>query len=444
MTGPADEPAIDVTRAATLTPRHGRVAPGPVGPGRAFGPYRIDALIAHGGNAHVYRATDQLLARPVALKVLDAADSGDARERFLREVQVIAGLTHPHIVGLYAAGDEDGVAYAAMELLHGTVADQLASRGRIPWDESLRIAREACLGLEAAAAKGIVHRDVKPSNLLRDAEGRIKVGDFGLAKDLSSTLELTLHGVVLGTPLYVSPEQGCGRAADLRSDLYSLGASLFHMIEGRPPFHAPTPFELIVRHAVEPAPSLSDGVPPHVSALVKRLLEKDPANRPQTYAAAIAAIDQALAAGCEPTPTTTARPRGGDALAISQLAAARGALDLGRAARAKDMLDRLFRERTSVWADAGLDLAAVLERAGDLASARSVLEPIAAEGPDANVRALALWTLGSLAEKESDAALQRAIDIYARVLEVSGTLFPKTLLDARINKLQNKVRGRAE
>jgi predicted TPR repeat methyltransferase len=114
---------------------------------------------------------------------------------------------------------------------------------------------------------------------------------------------------------------------------------------------------------------------------------------------------------------------------------------MGRTARAREMFDRLYRDRGTAWTEAGLDLAALLERAGDFAAARAVLEPISSESPDANTRALALWTLGTLAEKESDAAIQRAIDTYARVMEVSGTLFPKTLLDARIHKLQAKVRG---
>jgi serine/threonine-protein kinase len=415
--------------------------------GARVGPYRIERLIAQGGNARVYRAVDETLARSVALKILDAPEGGaESRERFLREVQLVAGLIHPNVVGLYAAGEQDGITFAAMELLPGSLADELARRGRLPWDEALRAGRDACHGLEAASRKGIVHRDVKPSNLLRDAGGTVKVGDFGLAKDLSSDLELTLEGVVLGTPLYVSPEQGCGRETDLRSDLYSLGATLFHLITGRPPYHAATPFEIIVRHAVEPIPRLGDDVPARVSALVQRLLDKNPSGRPQTYDDALALIAKAIEGGDEPVRIDARAARiekksSGDALAVSQLAAARAAQDMRRTARARDMFDRLYRDRGTAWTEAGLDLAALHERAGDFAAARGVLEPIAKEAPDANTRALALWTLGTLAEKESDAAIQRAIDTYARVMEVSGTLFPKTLLDARIHRLQAKVRG---
>jgi hypothetical protein len=181
-------------------------------------------------------------------------------------------------------------------------------------------------------------------------------------------------------------------------------------------------------------------VPAAVSALVQRLMEKSPGARPQTYDETIALIDRALEAEAAPAPApAAARRTSGDALAISQLAAARAARDLGRTARARDMFDRLYKDRGTAWTDAGLELAAVLEDAGDLAGSRSVLEGISQHAPDANTRALALWTLGTLAEKESDAALQRAADAYARVLEVSGTMFPKTLLEARIAKLRARA-----
>jgi hypothetical protein len=181
---------------------------------------------------------------------------------------------------------------------------------------------------------------------------------------------------------------------------------------------------------------------------VQRLLDKSPSNRPQTYDEALTLIAKALDSGDEPVrpvitdrDTRPGRKSSGDVLAVSQLAAARAAQTLGRTARARDMFDRLYRDRGTGWTEAGLDLAALLERSGDFGAARAVLEPISKEASDANTRALALWTLGALAEKESDAAIQRAIDTYARVLEVSGTLFPKTLLDARIHKLQAKIRG---
>ena len=435
------DPSADVTR-PYAAPTASRVhTPGNLPPGSRVGAYIVEDRIARGGSASVYRARDEMLGRHVALKVLDG-DTDEWGPRFLREVQLVAGLVDPHIVGLYAAGDSDGVTFAAMELLAGSLGDELAVRGHLPWDEALRAARDACLGLDTARKRGIIHRDIKPSNLLRDREGTVKVADFGLAKDVSSELELTSPGAVIGTPMYVSPEQGCGRATDHRSDLYSLGATLFHLIAGRPPYHAATSFELIIRHTVEPTPALRD-VPAEVSAFVQRLMEKNPEARPQSYDEALGLIARALElanVAMTPAPGQHAS-HGGDALAISELAAARAALDMGRTGRARDMLDRLYRVRGSVWTDAGLELASLLQRAGDFSGARSIGEDVAKDAADANTRALALWTLGSLAEQESSAALTRAADAYARVLEVSDTMFPKTLLEARINRLRAKAAG---
>src|SRR5438045_6108809 len=135
-----------------------------------------------------------------------------------------------------------------MGLLPGSLAQELTRRGRLAWRDALGAAADTCRGLDAGWARGIVHRDVKPSNLLRDAGGRVKVADFGLAKDLSHELDLTAPGLVVGTPLYVSPEQASGRRLDARADLYSLGATLFHLLSGQPPFTADTPLDLIVRH----------------------------------------------------------------------------------------------------------------------------------------------------------------------------------------------------
>ena len=412
--------------------------------GYRLGSYVIEARIAAGGMGVVYRARDVRLDRLVALKVLAAGSSEQARQRFLREVQVVAGLVHPNVVALYAAGEEQGHAFAAMELLPGSLAHELARRGRLPWREALAAMRDTCRGLEAGWERGIVHRDVKPSNLLRDASGTIKVADFGLAKDISRDLDLTAAGMVLGTPLYVSPEQAAGRRADCRADLYSLGATLFHLLSGRPPFSADTPLELIVRHAVEPAPRLPDEFPPRVRALVTALLEKEPARRPESYHAVIDAIDVALdtAEAIEPAPLRAAPSDSAvDALSASQLAAARAALDMGRDKRGREILERLVTERGAAWTDAAFLLASVLERIGDLAGARAVLERVSADAASADVRAFALWSLGKVAEAEAGAAVQRAIAAYGKVLAVSSTAFPKALLEARIEYLKRRAAG---
>jgi len=434
---PFDPQSSPTFTAANVTPPSGTLAPG-----ATLGAYRISSHIAAGGMGVVYRATDVTLGREVALKVLAAGATADARQRFLREVQLVAGLVHPHVVALYAAGEEQGHAFAAMELLAGSLTNELHARGRLPWREALSVAADACRGLDAGWQRGIVHRDVKPSNLLRDDAGTVKVADFGLAKDLSRDLDLTAPGLVLGTPLYVSPEQAAGRRLDCRADLYSLGATLFHLLTGHPPFTADTPLELIVRHAVEAPPRLGEEYPAAVRALVARLLEKDPSRRPASYDETLADITAALEGGDEATlpARPQARPDGSktDPLAASQLAAARAAMDLGRGKRAKEILERLIAEQSGVWTDASLLLASVHEQSGDLAGARGVLERVAAESRDADTRAFALWTLGRVAEAEAGAAIDRAVAAYGQVLDVSSTAFPKPLLEARIAQLKRR------
>ena len=440
----SEPPPFDPESSPTMTAAGLSPAAGLPLQGYRLGAYVVESRIAAGGMGVVYRAKDVTLDRPVALKVLAAGASADARHRFLREVQVVAGLVHPNVVALYAAGEEQGHAYAAMELLPGSLAHELSQRGRIPWREALEAARDACRGLEAGWTRGIVHRDVKPSNLLRDAKGGVKVADFGLAKDISRDLDLTAAGMVLGTPLYVSPEQAAGRRADFRADLYSLGATLFHLLSGRPPFAADTPLELIVRHAVEPPPRLPDEFPPAVRALVSGLLEKDPARRPGSYQAVIDAMEAALDAASQVEPAgLPAAPSdsAADALSASQLAAARAALEMGRNKRARDVLERLVGERSGAWIDAAFLLASVLERTGDLPASRAVLERVAADASGADVRAFALWSLGKVAEAEAGAAVQRAIAAYAKVLDVSSTAFPKALLEARIEHLKRRYPG---
>ncbi len=437
-----EPPSFDPDSSPTVTALGVPMLGGALLTGHRLGAYLIESRIASGGMGVVYRAKDIALDRRVALKVLAAGATAEARQRFLREVQLVAGLVHPHVVALYAAGEEQGHAFAAMELLPGSLGHELSRRGRLPWQEALIAARDACRGLDAGWARGIVHRDVKPSNLLRDDSGGVKVADFGLAKDISRDLDLTAAGMVLGTPLYVSPEQASGRRADFRADLYSLGATLFHLLTGRPPFAADTPLELIVRHAVEPPPRLADEFPPAVRALVARLLEKDPARRPESYKDVIDAIGSALdAGGAVETAPLRAAPSdsAADALSASQLAAARAALELGRDKRARDVLERLVGDRSGGWTDASFLLASVLERTGDLPAARAVLERVAADASGADVRAFALWSLGKVAEAEAGAAVQRAIAAYAKVLDISSTAFPKALLEARIEHLKRRT-----
>jgi serine/threonine-protein kinase len=352
-------------------------------------------------------------------------------------VRLVAGIQHPNVVLLYGAGDDDGIAWAAMELMPSSLSQELQRNGVFNADAIRLAARDVCLGLEAVASHGIVHRDIKPSNLLRSTDGRVKVADFGLAKDLAIELNLTAEDVVLGTPWYVSPEQASGKPVGVASDLYSLGATLYHLAAGRPPFDSKNALDVIVRHAIEPVPPLPSDIPETIARLIMWMLEKDPARRPSGYQSVLAALDaESIDAGSVdetmPPPTTIE----GDALAASAVAAARAAMNMGRTKRVQSLLEPIVHEQRAGWVQAGFVLAKALENSSSFTNARSVLEAIADKAAVNEDRALALWNLGRLAEKESAAAIHRAIEIYSRIGDLSTSRFPKSLLNARIARLQ--------
>lgn len=404
-----------------------------------IGGYLIERPIASGASGIVYRALDERLGRVVALKVLRDDAYPQARERFLREVRIVAAIQHPNIVLLYGAGDDHGVAWAAMELMPASLLQELQRHGVFSADTIEVVARDVCLGLAAVASQGIVHRDIKPSNLLRGNDGRVKVADFGLAKDLGLELNLTAVDVVLGTPWYVSPEQASGKAVGIASDLYSLGATLYHLVSGKPPFDSKNALDVIVRHAIEPVPPLPANLPEPLSRLILWMLEKDPARRPPSYRAVLAALEYGAAdAAVMDDALPPARPIEGDALAASAVAAARAAMHMGRTKRVQSLLEPIVQERRTGWVSAGFVLAKAFEDSGAFANARGILDALADGATHNEDRALALWNLGRLAEKESAAALDRAIEIYGRIGALSTSRFPKALLDARIARLQTR------
>jgi hypothetical protein len=427
--------------AAAPDPDATHLSGAPAGRPRIAG-YLIERPLASGASGTVYRAVDERLGRLVALKVLKDTAFPHARERFLREVRLIAGLHHPNVVLLYGAGEDNGVAWAAMELMPGSLSQELHRAGRLSADDIRSIARDVCLGLDAVWKRGIVHRDIKPSNLLRSADGVVKVADFGLAKDLSLELNLTAADVVLGTPWYVSPEQAAGKAVGVAADLYSLGATLYHLAAGHPPFESSNALDVIVRHAIEPVPPLPEDVPESITRLITWLLEKDPSKRPADYQAVLALLDgDAPDADLVPPATGNAGERG-DGVSSSVVAAARAALQMGRGKRARSLLEPVVQARDTGWVQAGFLLASAMEESQAAGEARSVLEAIVQHAKAAEDRALALWNLGRLAEKESAAALDRAIEIYGKITDVSTTRFPKALLEARIARLRGRQADR--
>ncbi|MGA7461668.1 MAG: serine/threonine-protein kinase, partial [Candidatus Korobacteraceae bacterium] len=224
--------------------------------GRTLAHYRISTAIGAGGMGEVYRATDTKLAREIALKVLPPgmANDPDRLARFQREARAVAALNHPNVVTVYSVEESDNVHFITMELLEGEPLDRLISASGLPPDRIIEIAGAVAEALAAAHEKGIVHRDLKPANVMVTNEGRVKVLDFGLAKDVGgepangatmASAGYTQAGMVMGTPAYMSPEQVSGRPLDHRSDIFSFGVMLHEMATGRRPFEGNSSAELI-------------------------------------------------------------------------------------------------------------------------------------------------------------------------------------------------------
>jgi hypothetical protein len=261
------------------------------------GRYILEKEIGRGGMATVYAARDSRHERPVAVKVLRRELAGSiGPDRFLQEIRVAAKLTHPNIVALHDSGDVDGVLYYVMPYLGGdTLRKIIGTEKQLPIARAIQIARRIAIALDHAHRQGVVHRDIKPENIMM-LEGEPMILDFGIALALSQAGadRLTLAGLSLGTPTYMSPEQAAGDTAiDVRTDVYALGCVLYEMIAGEPPFTGRNAQALMARVLTEPAPHLStkrSGVPASVDAAVTRALSKEPAERFESAGAFAAAL----------------------------------------------------------------------------------------------------------------------------------------------------------
>jgi eukaryotic-like serine/threonine-protein kinase len=280
--------------------------------------------------ASVYLARDTDLDRPVAVKLLAENLTGDDsfRERFVREARLAARLSHPNVVSVYDAGEEAGRPFIVMECVEGeTLADVLARRRRLPADEAVALAVQACRGLEHAHAAGLVHRDVKPQNLLLGGDGTLKIADFGIARAAEATA-LTQAGTVLGTAAYLAPEQAAGEQVSAAADIYSLGAVLYELVTGRPPYQFDSLPELAAKQsegAITPVREVAAEVPQRVEDAVMRCLARNPAYRP----ASPAELARELAPEAE--PPTEPLPAGRRARATAALAGNRAAIWLALA-----------------------------------------------------------------------------------------------------------------
>ena len=256
--------------------------------------YRLDELIASGGMGQVWRATDELLGRLVAIKLVQeggpahAPEGGtgadDFRERFRHEARNSAGLSHPNIATVYDFGADANRPYLVMELVEGqSLAQLLAERGPLPPSEVTAILGQAALALQAAHTAGVVHRDVKPANIMVTPGGLVKLTDFGIARAAAGS-GLTRTGEVLGTPHYLSPEQAHGLPATAASDVYALGVVGHELLTGRRPFSGESMVATALAHVTQPAPELPDSVPPALRNAIMAALAKDPGDRPESAA----------------------------------------------------------------------------------------------------------------------------------------------------------------
>jgi serine/threonine-protein kinase len=294
MSNPSDTPAYFGGTRGDLT-------------GRRLGDLQLLRRLGRGGMADVYVANQLSLGRRVALKVLRSDLANDAAyvERFRREARAAARLTHPNIVQVYEVGCVDSLHYIAQEYVDGcNLREQLERGGPLTPDQAVVVLQSVADALTAASTEGITHRDIKPENIMVSRRGDVKVADFGLASVTrgQEATDLTQVGVTMGTPLYMSPEQVQGKAVDVRSDLYSLGVTMYHLLVGRPPYEADAPLALAVKHLhddpepIEQARPIRD-LPPWLCRAIERLMQKAPEDRFQSPQDLRQSIERALAEG---------------------------------------------------------------------------------------------------------------------------------------------------
>lgn len=281
--------------------------------GQQFGPYKITEKLGEGGMAVVYKGYQQSLNRYVAIKVLrqELAQDEEFVARFRREALAVADLDHPNILHVYDAGFVQGMYYIVMAFVDGGSLRDLVSQGSLEPEYALSIASQVADALHHAHQRGIVHRDVKPNNILLSRDGRPLLSDFGIAKALHESTGLTRTGMSIGTPEYMAPEQIQGQKVDARTDIYALGIVLYEMLAGWAPFSSTTPVAALYKQVNEPPPPLRQAnisIPAWMEAVVSKALAKSPLDRYQQASDFAGALRQRQAPGHTPAPTRISTP----------------------------------------------------------------------------------------------------------------------------------------
>ena len=298
----------------------------------ADGRYRVERVLGVGAMAKVLLAHDAELGREVAVKLLDEALAADPsfRARFAREARVAAGLSHPNIVTIFDVGEADGRPFIVMELVPGrTLEERLRREGALRASDVLAIARQVCDGLEHAHSNGLVHRDLKPGNLIERDDGTVKIADFGIARAVEGT-ELTETGTVVGTAAYLAPEQAEAGTVSPATDLFALGAVLYELVTGRQPWKIDSLAELAARREAPP-PELPSDTPPGLRAAIERCLQPEPEDRPSSAAEVARLLDDRDEDATVVIPRTARRLRRSRRRLAPLLATAAGVLLLALA-----------------------------------------------------------------------------------------------------------------
>ncbi len=267
--------------------------------GKQFGPYQVVAPLGEGGMAAVYKAYQPGVDRYVALKILPRHFAGDPLfvSRFEQEAKVLAKLQHPHILPVFDFGQADGYTYIVMPFLQSSDLTALVRTQTLSLAQIRRIISQVGDALDYAHSRGLVHRDVKPSNVLLDERGNCLLTDFGIAKIVESSSKLTATGGIIGTPSYMAPEQGMGEPVDGRSDIYALGIMLYEMATGRVPYQAETPMAVMIKHLNDPLPlprHLNPALPEAVERVILKALAKNPQDRYATAGEMVRALQAAI------------------------------------------------------------------------------------------------------------------------------------------------------